>query len=348
MNRNILKVTLSILMVVSLAACRKEIMEDVIAPFLGFQKPANFPEPVYHFNTNAVTQAGFELGRKLFYEPSLSRNNMISCGSCHIQASAFTHHGHDVSHGIDDRLGKRNSPPIMNLAWNPSYMWDGGVFDLDLQPIAPITAHEEMDESVDNVLAKLRTHPEYPGLFQKAFGSSEITSATFLKALSQFMVMCVSSNSKYDKVQRNEGETFTALESQGYQVFQQKCSSCHTEPLFTDHTFRNNGIGIGFNGDLGRYDITLQDSDKYRFKVPSLRNLQYTAPYMHDGRYYTLEAVLDQYSGNVQHSPTLDPLLQQNGVLGIPLSTAEKSALLAFLQTLNDKDFITNTMLAEQ
>lgn len=348
MNRNIIKVTLSILLVVSLAACRKEIMEEVVAPFLGFQKPANFPEPVYHFNTNAVTQAGFELGRKLFYEPRLSRNNTISCGSCHIQSAAFTHHGHDVSHGIDDRLGKRNSPPIMNLAWNPSYMWDGGVFDLDLQPIAPITAHEEMDESVENILTKLQAHPEYPALFQKAFGSSTITSANFLKALSQFMVMCISSNSKYDKVQRKEGETFTTLENQGYQVFQQKCSGCHTEPLFTDHTFRNNGIGVGFNGDVGRYDITLQDADKYKFKVPSLRNLQYTAPYMHDGRYYTLEAVLDQYSGNVQHSATLDPLLQQNGVLGIPLNTGEKSALLAFLQTLNDKTFITNTMLAEQ
>ena len=348
MNRNIIKVTLSILIVVSLAACRKEIMEEVITPFLGFQKPANFPEPVYHFNTNAVTQAGFELGRKLFYEPRLSRNNTISCGSCHIQSAAFTHHGHDVSHGIDDRLGKRNSPPIMNLAWSPAYMWDGGVFDLDLQPIAPITAHEEMDESVENVLVKLQAHPEYPALFQKAFGSSTITSANFLKALSQFMVLCISSNSKYDKVQRKEGETFTALENQGYQLFQQKCSACHTEPLFTDHTFRNNGIGVGFNGDVGRYDITLRDADKYKFKVPSLRNLQYTAPYMHDGRYYNLEAVLDQYSGNVQHSATLDPLLQQNGVLGIPLNTEEKNALLAFLQTLNDKTFITNTMLAEQ
>jgi cytochrome c peroxidase len=348
MNRNIIKVTLFILTAISITACRKEIMEEVIEPFLGFQKPANFPEPVYHFNTNPVTQAGFELGRKLFYEPRLSRNNTVSCGSCHIQAAAFTHHGHDVSHGIDDRLGKRNSPPIMNLAWNPSYMWDGGIFDLDLQPIAPITAHEEMDESVENVLAKLQAHPEYPALFQKAFGSSEITSARFLKALSQFMLLCISSNSKYDSVQRNEGAVFTALENQGYTLFQQKCSSCHTEPLFTDHSFRNNGIGVGFNGDAGRYDITLQDADKYKFKVPSLRNLQYTAPYMHDGRYYTLEAVLDQYSGNVLHSATLDPLLQQNGVLGIPLRTTEKSALLAFLQTLNDKAFITNTMLAEQ
>lgn len=336
------------LLVTSLAACRKEIIDNVVAPFLGFQRPANFPEPAYHFDTNPVTQAGFELGRKLFYEPRLSRNNTISCGSCHIQAAAFTHHGHDVSHGIDDRLGKRNSPPIMNLAWNTSFMWDGGIFDLDLQPIAPITAHEEMDESVENVLAKLRAHPDYPGLFQKAFGSTEITSARFLKALSQFMVMCISSNSKYDSVQRNEGAVFTALEAQGYQLFKQKCSGCHTEPLFTDHSFRNNGIGIGFNGDSGRYDITLAEADKYKFKVPSLRNLQYTAPYMHDGRYYTLDAVLDQYSGGVQHSATLDPLLQQNGTLGIPLSAEEKNALLAFLQTLNDKAFINNTMLSEQ
>ena len=302
MGKKKLTVTLVLLLLVGLAACRKEVAQEIAIAFPGFVKPANFPEPQYHFETNAVTQAGFELGRKLFYEPRLSRNNTISCGTCHIQAAGFTHHGHDVSHGIDDRLGKRNSPAIINLAWNPSFMWDGGIFDLDLQPIAPITAHEEMDESVANVIAKLQARPDYPGLFQKAFGSSEITSAHFLKALSQFMVMCVSSNSKYDSVMRQEGPAFTALEAQGYTLFRQKCAACHTEPLFTDHSFRDNGIGIGFNGDEGRYLITLNPLDRYKFKVPGLRNLQYTAPYMHDGRFYTLEAVLDQYSGHVQQN----------------------------------------------
>lgn len=348
MGKKKTRVILALLLLVGLAACRKEITEEITDVFPGFKTPANFPQPVYHFETNAVTKEGFELGRKLFYEPRLSRNNTISCGTCHIQAAGFTHHGHDVSHGIDDRLGKRNSPPIMNLAWNPSFMWDGGIFDLDLQPIAPITAHEEMDESLENVIAKLQARPEYPCLFEKAFGSSEITSAHLLKALSQFMLMCVSSNSKYDSVVRQEGPVFTTAEQEGYTLFKQKCAACHAEPLFTDHSFRDNGIGIGFNGDKGRYEITLNEADRYKFKVPSLRNLQYTAPYMHDGRFYTLEAVLDQYLGHAQATPNLDPLLQQNGVLGIPLSKDEKTALIAFLNTLNDKKFTTEKILSEQ
>ncbi|WP_118975340.1 cytochrome-c peroxidase [Taibaiella koreensis] len=348
MDRRKIGIGLSLLLLMGLAACRKEVLEQLEIAFPGFVKPANFPEPAYHFNTNAVTREGFELGRRLFYEPRLSRNNTVSCGSCHIQSAGFTHHGHDISHGIDDRLGKRNSPPIMNLAWNTSFMWDGGIFDLDLQPVAPITAHEEMDEKVDNVLAKLQAHPDYPGLFEKAFGSKEITSANFLKALSQFMLLCVSSNAKYDSVMRQEGPAFTNDEAAGYALFRQKCAACHTEPLFTDHSFRDNGIGIGYNRDSGRYLVTLNEADLYRFKVPSLRNLAYTAPYMHDGRFYTLEAVLDQYSEQVKHTPNLDPLLQQNGVTGIPLTATEKKQLLAFLNTLNDKQFVTDRLLSEQ
>lgn len=227
-------------------------------------------------------------------------------------------------------------------------MADGGVFDLDLQPIAPITTFEEMDETMSNVIAKLQADKEYPALFQTAFGSSAITSAHMLKALSQFMLMCVSSHSKYDSVMRNEGPVFTAAEQEGYTIFKQKCAQCHTEPLFTDHSFRNNGIGIGYNGDTGRYEVTLNEADKYKFKVPSLRNLLYTAPYMHDGRFYTLDAVLNQYSEHVGSMPTLDPLLQQNNVYGIPLTAEEKTNIIAFLNTLNDRQFVTNKVLAEQ
>lgn len=324
-------------------ACSKEAIDR----FIGFQVPGNFPEPVYNIAGNNVTKEGFELGRRLFYEPRLSRNNTISCGSCHIQSSAFTQHGHDVSHGIDDRLGRRNSPPIMNLAWMPTYMWDGGVFDLDLQPIVPITAHEEMDETIPNILNKLRNHPDYPGLYKKAFGSTEITTANTMKALSQFMIMCISSESKYDSVMRGSA-SFTSEEQAGYTIFKQKCSSCHKEPLFTDNSFRNNGIAIGFNDDEGRSEVTLNPLDRYKFKVPSLRNLQFTAPYMHDGRFYTLAAVLDHYSGQVQNTPNLDPLLNQNGNLGIPLNSDEKTQILAFLRTLSDRNFITNSLLAEQ
>ena len=316
--------------------------------FEGFKKPANFPEPVYNFSKNPVTKDGFELGRKLFYDPRLSRDNTIGCGTCHIQSAAFTHHGHDVSHGIDDRLGHRNSPPIMNLAWSKAFFWDGGVFYLDLQPLVPITAHAEMDEKMSNILEKLRAHPDYPGLFRKAFGSEEITSAKTLKALSQFMLMCVSSNSKYDKVMRQEGEKFTVEEQQGYKLFKQKCGGCHTEPLFTDQSFRNNGLVVARNDDRGRFAITLDSADTYRFKVPTLRNLEFTAPYMHDGRFYSLDQALDHYRFKVQNTLNLDPLLNVNGKLGIPLTDEEKSYIIAFLKTLSDTTFIKNPLLSEQ
>lgn len=327
-------------------SCQKE-LPPFTSTFPGFEQPTHFPEPAYHFDTNPLTEAGFQLGRRLFYEPRLSRNNTISCGSCHIQASGFTHHGHDVSHGIDDRLGRRNAPPIMNLAWHKEFNHDGGVFDLDLQPLVPITTHEEMDESMENVITKLRNTKDYPGLFKATFGSPEITSNRLLKALSQFMVMCISADSKYDRVLRGQAE-FSEQEAAGYLVFQNNCATCHQEPLFTDLSYRNNGIGIGHNDDQGRYEVTLNASDKYKFKVSSLRNLKYTAPYMHDGRFYTLEAVLNKYTNTMVHVENIDSVFKKSdGRFGLELTQAEQRHLLYFLETLNDESFITNPLLAE-
>ena len=331
-------------------SCKKDSpLTEEVGRFLGFVKPVNFPNPTYNLAANPVTKAGFELGRSLFYEPRLSRNNTVSCGSCHIQSSAFTQHGHDVSHGIDDRLGTRNSPPIMNLAWNTAFMWGGGVYDLDLQPIVPITAHEEMDEKLDNVFKKLSGLPKYTGMFKSAFGTEEITTSRFMKALSQFMVQCISSNSKYDKVMRKEdGLSFTAEEQAGYQLFKSNCAACHSEPLFTDGSFRNNGLPASPVNDQGLYTATLNESDKYKFKVPSLRNLQFTAPYMHDGRFLTLSAVFNHYTGEVRETQNIDPLLLKNPNPGISLSKDQIEKITAFLQTLNDTEFINNTLLAEQ
>ncbi|MEJ2881438.1 cytochrome-c peroxidase [Pedobacter sp. GR22-6] len=334
-----------------LLSCKKgpAVKDETLDKWLGFVKPIHFPEPVYNLKNNPVTKEGFELGKALFNEPRLSRNNTITCASCHIQSSAFTQHGHDVSHGIDDRLGTRNSPPIMNLAWNKAFMWGGGVFDLDLQPITPITAHEEMDETLENVLKKIRTTDKYPPMFRAAFGSEEASTSRFMKALSQFMVMCISSNSKYDKVQRKEaGISFTEDEQTGYILFKEKCASCHSEPLFTDGSFRNNGLGINPINDQGLYSATLIETDRYKFKVPSLRNLQYTAPYMHDGRFLSLTGVLEHYNSEVQPTPNLDPVLNQNGRRGIPLNSSDRLKLMSFLNTLNDPDFINNPLLAQQ
>lgn len=321
---------------------------DKVDEFIGFQKPSNFPEPVYNFANNKITKEGFVLGRTLFNEPRLSRNNTITCGSCHIQSSAFTQHGHDVSHGIDDRLGTRNSPPIMNLAWSKAFNWGGGVNDLDLQPITPITTHEEMDENLENVYQKLRAMPKYTALFKAAFGTEEINTTRFMKALSQFMLLCISSNSKYDKVMRKEGNlAFTSDELEGYNLVKQKCASCHSEPLFTDGSFRNNGLAISPVNDKGLYGATLIETDRYKFKVPSLRNLKYTAPYMHDGRFLSLSAALEHYNNEVVATPNLDPLLN-GSKLGIALTATEKTKIIAFLTTLNDEEFIKNQLLAEQ
>lgn len=227
-------------------------------------------------------------------------------------------------------------------------MWDGGIADLDLQAIAPITNHVEMDETMANVLQKLRNSATYPALFRRAYGSDEITTSGFLKSLSQFMVMCVSSNSKYDSIKRNLGAVFSFDEQAGYLLVKQKCSPCHQEPLFTDHSFRNNGISVSNVNDPGRELITQHDTDKYKFKVPSLRNLSFTAPYMHDGRFFTLDAVLDHYSGRVQNTPNLDPLFQQAAQLGISLTIIERGQILAFLNTLNDKSFLLDKRFSEQ
>jgi len=314
-----------------------------------FQKPANFPEPAYSFRDNKVTQKGFELGRKLFYDPVLSANNTISCGSCHIQTAAFTHHGHDVSHGIFDLLGTRNAPAIQNLAWYTSFMWDGGIRDLDLQPIAPITNPVEMGDTMMNVIRKLNADKQYPALFEAAFGSRVITTANLMKALSQFMVMLVSANSKYDRVMRHEQETFTPEEAAGYRIFRTKCASCHPEPLFTDQRFRNNGLPQGDEPDEGRFLVSVEEKDKYLFRVPSLRNLKFTAPYMHDGRYFELDEVLDHYNDGVVTSATLDPLLRKDpSKPGIRILPDEREPLKKFLMTLNDTAFIRDPRFSER
>jgi cytochrome c peroxidase len=329
-----------------LLACSKGKMNKAPEPF-PLKVPSNFPQPVYDLASNPITKEGFELGRKLFYDGILSADGSTSCGSCHASANAFTHHGHNVSHGIHDRLGKRNSQPVMNLAWNNSFFWDGGVFNLDLQPIAPIENPVEMDEKLPAVINKLNGHPLYPALFEKAFGSSKVTSANMLKAISQFMLQCVSANSRYDKYVRKEGGVLTADELQGLAIFQAKCGSCHATDLFTDNQFHNTGLKPSRVNDSGRYLITLQETDLYKFKTPSLRNVALTPPYMHDGRFLNLEAALDHYSHEVQPGATLDPLLIQNGKPGIAMNADEKKKIILFLHTLSDESFVRNKMLAE-
>lgn len=325
-------------------ACSKGLNEQ---QYIDFPKPAFFPNPVYDFENNQLTNEGFQLGLKLFYDPMLSADNTISCASCHIQTSGFTHHGHEVSHGIYNRFGTRNAPAIANLAWSPTFMHDGGIFDLDLQPIAPITNPVEMDESVENVLIKIRNTPAYIPLFKKAFNDDTISTAHFLKALSQFMLMCVSDHAKYDSVKRGES-SFTAQEQKGYDIFLQHCNSCHTEPLFTDYSFKNNGVPINFRyHDKGRSLVTLNPADDYKFKVPSLRNLAFSPPFMHDGSINNLDEVFNHYVYLMEETPNIDPVFFRPGKNpGIDLSKDEQADLKVFLLTLNDYRFVTDKKFA--
>lgn len=320
------------------AACQKDNKPE---SFKGFEQPNHFPITTYPFDSNPVTEAGFELGRKLFYDGKLSRDGSISCGSCHLQSAAFSHVDHTVSHGIDDKLGKRNAPAVQNMAWSSTFTWDGGVHNLDLFPFLPIQNPVEMDETVANVLLKLQATPAYPPLFKAAFGTEEINSIRMMQSLSQFMCMLVSADSRYDQYVQGDQNALTNNEKDGLTIFRAKCATCHTEPLFTDNTFRNNGLPLG--NDKGRALITLNPADEYTFKVPSLRNVEKTMPYMHNGSLHSLDDVLNHYQNGIQHTATLDPILTN----GLALSDTEKQQIKAFLLTLTDNDFIRNAQFSE-
>ena len=311
-----------------------------------FKVPSNFPPLVYDLQENPITEKGFELGRKLFYDGRLSSDGTISCGFCHEQQNAFTHHGHTVSQGVNGQTGTRNSPSIQNLGFQNTFMYDGATEHLNLQPIIPITNPIEMDGNFLQIVAMMNGDPEYRKLFGLAFPGKPINTENMLKAMGQFLVMVTSSDSRFDKFRRNEGGgTLTQEEQEGYAIFNQKCAGCHATDLFTDNSFRNNGLAINpIVNDVGRYRVTLIDADKYRFKVPSLRNVEKTKPYMHDGRFLTLEAVLDHYSSGIVVSATLDPGLS-NG--GISLTGVEKTKIIAFLKTLTDNQYLTDSRFSE-
>ncbi len=303
-----------------------------------FSIPKGWPKPVYNFNRNPLNEDAVFLGRALFYDPILSKNNTISCASCHSQYNAFTHADHALSHGIYDSIGNRNSPTLMNLAWHRSFMWDGAINHLDMQALAPITHPKEMGERLDSLLLKLNRSKLYKSMVAKAYGDSIVKSEYVLKSISQFLLTLVSANSKYDSVMRSEA-AFTAQEGKGYKLFQRHCNSCHSEPLFTNLAFENNGLCMDENlRDFGRYLITQNPTDSFKFKVPTLRNIEFSFPYMHDGRFKTISAVLHHYASPKCKTSSLSYLLKEP----IKLSKEERVDLTAFLLCLTDKGFLFN------
>ncbi len=292
--------------------------------------PKNWPAPTYDFFKNPLTEQGIELGRRLFYDPVLSRDSTVSCASCHLSFTAFTHVDHAQSHGIEDRIGRRNSLALMNLAWSNFFMWDGAVNHLDFQALAPISSHAEMDNSIEKAVGKVNGNPRFRGLFFDAFEDSLATGERLLKAISQFELMLISANSKYDRMVLG-AEKFTEQEQNGYLLFQKNCAPCHTEPFFTNHGLEKNGLPMDtFLKDFGRLEITKLTADSLKFKVPSLRNIEFSQPYMHDGRFRKLRQVVDFYSKNMEIKPRIE------------LSANEKVDLVAFLLTLTDREFLFN------
>ncbi|MBO2009060.1 cytochrome-c peroxidase [Hymenobacter negativus] len=306
-----------------------------------FVQPLGWPAPVYRFQDNPGTAAGRELGRRLFYEPALSRDSSISCASCHSPAMAFTHADHRVSHGMAGRLGTRNAPGLFNLAWATSFQWDGGVNHLEMQPLNPLTHPAEMDMALPPLLVRLNASGAYRGRFYRAFADSVVTTPRLLKALAQFTVSLESANSRYDKYVRHEpGGEFSDLELNGLRLFRANCASCHREPLFTNNGFANNGLlPDSIYNDQGRATITGRAADCYQFRVPTLRNIELTSPYMHDGRFQRLRDVLRHYTTGIHTGPTLAAELRKPLVL----NGDEQKDVLAFLLTLTDRDFLTNS-----
>lgn len=307
-------------------------------PELPLVIPAGFPELNASVSANRPTRYGVELGEKLFNEKRFSANNTISCSSCHNPSNAFADNQRQAV-GVYGRVGLRNTPPIQNMAFMQFYNWDGHILQLEKQPLVPIITKEEMNSSILEVIGKIKDEPDYRTLFNKAFGDENITPERIYRSIAQYEYTLVTANSKYDRVKRNEGEEFTEAEARGLRVFQQQCGSCHSGELFTDQSFRNVGFPLNANtNEAGRARVTGVPSDYMSFRVPSLRNIEYTAPYGSFGQFPTLRSVLDYFDAGVLGADNLDPFLKENGNR-IPLTEQEKEDLIAFMHTLSDREY---------
>ncbi|WP_299250231.1 cytochrome c peroxidase [uncultured Lacinutrix sp.] len=340
-----------ILLIISISACSKDEIEVYEPTPMPLSIPQIFSQniiPPVIPNNNPQTVQGVALGKKLFFDKKLSGNETMACASCHSPQNAFT----DItptSVGIDGTFGSRNSMPLFNLAWNygERFAWDGKELSIERQALEPVQNPIEMHSEWDDVVNKLQSDPEYPELFRLAFKTTTITKELTTKAIAQFERTLISANSKFDRYSLGQA-TLTAQEENGLNVFLDEtkgdCFHCHgnpNNPLWTDNIFHNNGLDSSFT-DLGLGGVTGDTNDNGKFKSPSLRNLAYTAPYMHDGRFNTIDEVIEFYSTGLQTSSTVDPLMKKVTQGGVNLSAQDKADLKAFLLTLSDPSFLTN------
>lgn len=360
MKKIILFLSLMTAFLLCLFACKKD--TKTIDPV---SEPATYDSTPYAFssgsfpapniaNDNTLTEQGVQLGRMLFYEKTLSKNNMISCASCHKQEFAFDDTS-KFSIGVLGLKGKRQAMAIFNTAWhNNEFFWDGRAHLLRNQSLLPIQDTLEMFETLSGIINKLSKNPTYKVQFTKAFGSDEITSEKISKALEQFMNSIVSNDSKYDRYLAGSA-TLTPSEDNGRKLFFQEynqffpaqsgaeCSHCHSGFNFTNNDYMNNGLDTDASiTDIGREKVTNNTTDKAKFKVPSLRNIALTSPYMHDGRFKTLEAVVDHYNNGLKASTYIDPALENTRGTGLMLTGEQKTNLVNFLKTLTDYSLVNN------
>ncbi len=343
------------LLIVLVFSCRKDRVGYKATPYV-LDIPSHFPDMIIPAD-NPMTVEGVDLGRYLFYEKKLSGDNSMSCASCHMPENSFSD-PNQYSTGIDGIQGTRQSMALVNMGWENFFFWDGRETTLEKQILDPVINPIEMHETWKNAVAKLNQDINYRNRFFRAFGEGGIDSVKAAKAIAQFIRTMISGQSKYDVMYKYEnGMSLSATEQSifqtidpeewaGYDLFKSlngaDCFHCHNGPLMRVKKFSNNGLLPNFLNDLGRAAVTNNPEDNYKFKVPTLRNIALTAPYMHDGRFSTLDEVIEHYSSGIHMSPTIDPLIEFGSQGGVQLDVQEKYLLKKFLLTLTDENFINN------
>jgi cytochrome c peroxidase len=340
--------------VIGLAACKKDKLDITPTPYK-LDIPSHFPQMQIPAD-NPMTVEGVELGRRLFYEKKLSLDNTISCASCHHAENSFSD-PNTFSIGVNGAVGNRQSMALINMGWQQFFFWDGRAKTLEQQLLEPIPNPVEMNQSWEAAIAKLSADVSYRNAFFAAFGESGIDKFKVAKALAQFIRTMISGNSKYDVMYKyqnslplnsKEQQVFSSItpeEWAGYDLFLSlngaDCFHCHNGPLVQVEKFSNNGLDAVFT-DLGREHVTGNINDRGKFKVPTLRNIALSAPYMHDGRFATLDEVIEHYSSGIKVTPTIDPLIEFANQGGVQLDSEQKYLLKKFLETLTDYDFVNN------
>lgn len=330
------KIPVAVFILTLLLSCSKEVEQDEPFPAL-MEIPSHFPT-VPQPPDNQFTMDRWALGKKLFYDPLFSIDSTVSCGSCHRQKAAFSDH-RALSVGVNGLLTTFNVPPLINLAYQPYYTGAGGVPTIEMQVLVPIQEHNEFNFNMPGIVKRIKNIPEYVAMSMKAYGR-EPDAYVVTRSLGCFERSLISAQSKYDKYRETGNLSVLSPEAvRGMNLFNSErcgCSKCHSGVNFTNYAFENNGLFTS-NPEDGRYRVTLNDQDMGKYKVPTLRNIEYTAPYMHDGSIATLKDVILKYEAGGNGYATQSPLVK-----GFELTDSERNDLISFLKSLSDPNFISN------